>query len=101
MKRTVDVSIPLGPIHPCFKEPARVKCETKGEYVIAAEVELGYMKKGIERIMRGQALAGSDVPCRTGLRHLLGHPQHGIYRGPRTDKRRFPCRTGPPFSVSS
>ncbi len=54
MKRTVDVSIPLGPVHPCFKEPARVKCETRGEYVISAEVELGYMKKGIERIMRGR-----------------------------------------------
>jgi len=54
MKRTVDVNIPLGPIHPCFKEPARVKCETKGERVVAAEVELGYMKKGIERIMKGR-----------------------------------------------
>jgi energy-converting hydrogenase A subunit O len=54
MKRSVDVNIPLGPIHPCFKEPARVKCETKGERVIGAEVELGYMKKGIERIMKGR-----------------------------------------------
>jgi energy-converting hydrogenase A subunit O len=54
MKRTVDVSIPLGPVHPCWKEPARVKLETKGEYVIRAEVELGYMKKGIERIMKGR-----------------------------------------------
>jgi energy-converting hydrogenase A subunit O len=54
MKRMVDVSIPLGPIHPCWKEPARVKCETKGEYVVSAEVELGYMKKGVERIMRGR-----------------------------------------------
>jgi energy-converting hydrogenase A subunit O len=54
MKRTVDVSIPLGPVHPCWKEPARVKCETKGEYVVKAEVELGYMKKGIERIMQGR-----------------------------------------------
>ena len=31
MKRTVDVNIPLGPIHPCFKEPARLKCEAKGD----------------------------------------------------------------------
>jgi energy-converting hydrogenase A subunit O len=54
MKRTVDVSIPIGPMHPCWKEPARVKCETKGEYVVRAEVELGYMKKGIEQIMRGR-----------------------------------------------
>jgi energy-converting hydrogenase A subunit O len=54
MKRTVDVSVPIGPMHPCWKEPARVKCETKGEYVVRAEVELGYMKKGIERIMKGR-----------------------------------------------
>jgi energy-converting hydrogenase A subunit O len=54
MKKTVDVSIPLGPIHPCFKEPARIKCETRGEYIERVEMELGYMKKGIERIMRGR-----------------------------------------------
>ena len=54
MKRIVDVNIPLGPVHPCFKEPARLKCEAKGEYIVGAEVELGYMKKGIERIMKGR-----------------------------------------------
>jgi len=54
MKRTVDVNIPLGPIHPCFKEPVRLKCEAKGERIIGAELELGYMKKGIERIMKGR-----------------------------------------------
>ena len=52
MKKVVDVSIPLGPMHPSFKEPCRLKCETAGERVISAELELGYMKKGIERIMR-------------------------------------------------
>lgn len=54
MKRIVDVSFPVGPVHPCWKEPVRVKCETRGEKVLRAEVELGYMKKGIERIMRGR-----------------------------------------------
>lgn len=54
MKRTVDVSIPLGPVHPCFKEPARIKCIALGERIIGAEVELGYMKKGIEQIMKGR-----------------------------------------------
>jgi len=54
MKKTVDVSIPLGPMHPCWKEPVRLKCETAGERVLRVEVELGYMKKGIERIMRGR-----------------------------------------------
>ncbi|NLA99390.1 MAG: hypothetical protein GX837_00210 [Methanomicrobiales archaeon] len=54
MKKTVDVSIPLGPMHPCWKEPVRIKCETAGERVLRTEIELGYMKKGIERIMRGR-----------------------------------------------
>jgi len=54
MKKTVDVSIPLGPMHPVWKEPCRLKCETIGERVLRAEMELGYMKKGIERIMKGR-----------------------------------------------
>ena len=54
MKKTVDVSIPLGPMHPVWKEPCRLKCETVGERVLHAEMELGYMKKGIERIMKGR-----------------------------------------------
>ena len=54
MKKVVDVSLPIGPVHPCFKEPARIKCETRGEQVISTEVELGYVKKGIEKIMVGR-----------------------------------------------
>ncbi|MDV0441786.1 nickel-dependent hydrogenase large subunit [Methanorbis furvi] len=54
MKKVVDISLPIGPVHPCFKEPARIKCETIGERVIATEVELGYVKKGIEKIMIGR-----------------------------------------------
>ena len=54
MKKVVDVSLPVGPIHPCFKEHCRIKCETQGERVISTEVELGYVKKGIEKIMVGR-----------------------------------------------
>jgi energy-converting hydrogenase A subunit O len=54
MKKVVDVSLPIGPVHPCFKEPVRIKCETMGERVTATEVELGYVKKGIEKIMIGR-----------------------------------------------
>jgi energy-converting hydrogenase A subunit O len=54
MKKTVDVSIPLGPMHPVWKEPCRLKCETVGERILRAEMELGYMKKGIEKIMKGR-----------------------------------------------
>jgi energy-converting hydrogenase A subunit O len=54
MKKIVDLSIPLGPMHPVWKEPCRLKCETIGERVLRAELELGYMKKGIEWIMKGR-----------------------------------------------
>jgi len=54
MRKVVDVSLPIGPIHPCFKEPCRIKCETKGERIVTTEVELGYVKKGIEKIMIGR-----------------------------------------------
>lgn len=54
MKKVVDVSLPVGPIHPCFKEPLRIKCETAGERILRTEVELGYVKKGIEKIMVGR-----------------------------------------------
>ncbi|HJJ88765.1 MAG TPA: nickel-dependent hydrogenase large subunit [Methanocorpusculum sp.] len=54
MKKIVDVSLPIGPVHPCFKEPVRIKCETAGERVITTEVDLGYVKKGIEKIMIGR-----------------------------------------------
>lgn len=54
MKKVVDVSLPVGPVHPCFKEPVRIKCETAGERVLRTEVELGYVKKGIEKIMVGR-----------------------------------------------
>ena len=54
MRKKVDVSLPIGPVHPIFKEPARIRCETAGEKVLSAEIDLGYVKKGIENIMKGR-----------------------------------------------
>ena len=31
--------VPLGPIHPAFKEPIRLKLQTEGERVVKAEIE--------------------------------------------------------------
>jgi len=46
--------IPLGPIHPGLKEPLRLKLKTQGEKVISAEIDYGYVHRGIERIMKGK-----------------------------------------------
>lgn len=46
--------IPVGPINPIFKEPIRIKLIVEGEIVIGAEIEMGYVHRGIERIMEGK-----------------------------------------------
>lgn len=46
--------LPLGPIHPGLKEPLRLKLKTQGERVISAEIDYGYVHRGIERIMVGK-----------------------------------------------
>ena len=46
--------VPIGPIHPALKEPVRLKLKTKGEKVLSAEIDYGYVHRGIERIMEGK-----------------------------------------------
>lgn len=46
--------LPIGPLHPALKEPIRLKLKTRGEKVLDAEIDYGYVHRGIERIMRGK-----------------------------------------------
>ena len=46
--------LPIGPIHPGLKEPLRLKLQTQGEKVIKAEIDYGYVHRGIEKIMEGK-----------------------------------------------
>lgn len=46
--------VPIGPIHPALKEPLRLKLQTRGEKVIGAEIDYGYVHRGIERVMEGK-----------------------------------------------
>ena len=43
--------LPIGPIHPYLKEPIRLKLQTEGERVVKAEIEYGYVHRGIEKII--------------------------------------------------
>jgi energy-converting hydrogenase A subunit O len=47
--------LPIGPIHPGLKEPLRLKLKTEGEKVLDAEIEYGYVHRGIEKIMEGKS----------------------------------------------
>lgn len=46
--------VPIGPIHPFLKEPVRLKLHTQGEKVVKAEIDYGFVHRGIERIMHGK-----------------------------------------------
>ncbi len=46
--------LPIGPIHPGLKEPVRLKLKTQGEKVINAEIDFGYVHRGIERVIEGK-----------------------------------------------
>jgi energy-converting hydrogenase A subunit O len=46
--------LPIGPIHPGLKEPLRLKLKTRGEKVLSAEIDYGYIHRGIERVMQGK-----------------------------------------------
>lgn len=46
--------LPIGPVHPALKEPLRLKLKTQGEKVLSAEIDYGYVHRGIERIMKGK-----------------------------------------------
>ena len=46
--------LPIGPIHPGLKEPLRLKLKTRGEKVLSAEIDYGYVHRGIEKVMQGK-----------------------------------------------
>ncbi|AEH07025.1 hydrogenase large subunit [Methanothermococcus okinawensis] len=46
--------VPIGPINPVLKEPVRIKLVVEGERVVGSEIEMGYVHRGIEKIMEGK-----------------------------------------------
>jgi len=47
-----QITLPIGPQHPLLKEPMALRLGVEGERVISAEVEIGYVHRGIERLMQ-------------------------------------------------
>ena len=43
-------TIPIGPQHPALKEPASFRIEVDGEFVVNADLRLGYNHRGIEKL---------------------------------------------------
>jgi Ni,Fe-hydrogenase III large subunit len=51
--------IPVGPVHAGIIEPGHFRFTASGETVVRLEQRLGYVHKGIERLMAGANLAGA------------------------------------------
>lgn len=43
-------TIPIGPQHPLLKEPLSLRLDVSGERVVGAEIRIGYVHRGIERL---------------------------------------------------
>lgn len=44
------MTIPVGPQHPLLKEPLSISLDVSGERVVGAQVNIGYVHRGIERL---------------------------------------------------
>ncbi|MCD6263617.1 nickel-dependent hydrogenase large subunit [Candidatus Bathyarchaeota archaeon] len=53
MKET-EFIIPVGPQHPALKEPEKFLIKVDGEYVVDADVRMGYNHRGIEKAMESR-----------------------------------------------
>ena len=47
-----QTTIPIGPQHPALIEPEYLKVSVDGETITDVEVNLGYLHRGIERLMQ-------------------------------------------------
>ncbi len=44
------ITVPIGPQHPALKEPLLFKLEISGELIVGADLRIGYVHRGIERL---------------------------------------------------
>ena len=58
--------VPVGPVHAGIIEPGHFRFTAQGETVVRLEERLGYVHKGIDRLMQGAVLArGAELAGRT------------------------------------
>jgi len=49
-----EVTIPIGPIHPALKEPERFMITVEGETVVNADIRIGHIHRGIEKLVESR-----------------------------------------------
>lgn len=49
-----EVTVPIGPIHPALKEPERFMITVEGETVVNADIRIGHIHRGIEKLVESR-----------------------------------------------
>ena len=66
--------IPVGPVHAGIIEPGHFRFHANGEAVVRLEQRLGYVHKGIERLMQGKSVAdAARLACRISGDSAVAH----------------------------
>ena len=51
---------PVGPQHPLLHEPLFLKLEVEGSYIKHVGMNLGYVHRGIEKVLEGKTIEGAQ-----------------------------------------
>jgi len=51
-----DFKMPIGPHHPAIDEPSCLRVSMDGNYIVDADLRLGYAHKGIEKLLEGKRI---------------------------------------------
>jgi len=51
-----DFKMPIGPHHPAIDEPSCLRISMDGNYIVDADLRLGYAHKGIEKLLEGKRI---------------------------------------------
>jgi NADH-quinone oxidoreductase subunit D len=51
-----DFKIPIGPQHPAIDEPSCLRVSLDGNYIVEADLRLGYVHRGIEKLLEGKRI---------------------------------------------
>ena len=82
--------IPVGPVHAGIIEPGHFRFTANGETVVRLEERLGYVHKGIEKLMAGAVARSTPPSSPAGSRATARSPMPSPSRGP--PRRRWTSR---------
>ncbi len=73
--------VPFGPQHPVLPEPIHLDLVLEDEKVVEAVPSIGFVHRGLEKLVEKKEFTRICIRGGTHLRHLQFHARHGLLRG--------------------